>query len=112
MRRAAAAVTTIEVTTAGASRRADGIYVREGEAIALLNGTLVASAVTAADALAACLRKATIEAGSLITLYKGDGVDPAEAEVVANSIRSQHPGVEIEVVDGGQPLYPYIASVE
>jgi dihydroxyacetone kinase-like predicted kinase len=64
------------------------------------------------EALVTGFRKVTIGAGSLITLYKGDGVDPAEAEEVADSIRAQHPGVEIEVVEGGQPLYPYIASVE
>ena len=112
MRAAAEAVNTLEVTRAGASRRTDGIEVREGEAIAILNGTLVASAATALEALVAGFRKVTIGAGSLITLYKGDGVDPAEAEEVADSIRAQHPGVEIEVVEGGQPLYPYIASVE
>lgn len=109
---AADAVTTIEVTVAGASRRTDGIDVREGQAIALLNGTLVASAATPREALLAGLLRATIESGSLITLYAGEGIGPAESEATADAIRSQHPGVEIEVVEGGQPLYPFIASVE
>ena len=112
MQAAAVSVTTVEVTIAGATRRSDGVDVREGEAIALLNGTLVANAATPQEALIAALGKATIEAGRLVTLYAGEGVGESESDAAAAAVREQHPGIEVEVLDGGQPLYPFIASVE
>jgi hypothetical protein len=31
---------------------------------------------------------------------------------LANSLQSEYPGLEVETVDGGQPHYYYIASLE
>jgi DAK2 domain fusion protein YloV len=109
---AIAQVTTVEVTIAGASRTADGVAVIEGEAIVLLDGTLVASAGTTREALLEGLRRADVAEGSLITLYAGEDVSEDEYLSLAEEIRQAHPGVEVEAVQGGQPLYPYIASVE
>ena len=48
----------------------------------------------------------------LVTVYYGDGADLAETEAVARKIGLVAPGVEVEVVHGGQPWYRYLIAAE
>jgi dihydroxyacetone kinase-like predicted kinase len=48
----------------------------------------------------------------LVTIYYGDGADLAEAEGVAAADRGVAPGVEVEVIHGGQPHYRYLIAAE
>ena len=112
MQQALGHVTTIEVTIAGATRTSDGVAVREGDAIVLVDGTLVANTPTTREALLEGLARAEVAEGSLVTLYAGADVSEDEYLALAEDIRETHPGVEVEALSGGQPLYPYIASVE
>ena len=105
-------ITTIEVTIAAASRTADGVRVSEGEAITLLDGRLIASSGTAEEALLAGLRVAEPSAGSLVTIYGGEGIAAEDLERVRERVAAEFGRVEAEAIAGGQPLYPYIASVE
>jgi dihydroxyacetone kinase-like predicted kinase len=42
----------------------------------------------------------------------GDGSDLAEAEAIARKIGTAVPGIEVEVVHGGQPHYRYLIAAE
>jgi dihydroxyacetone kinase-like predicted kinase len=56
---------------------------------------------------------ATLPPGvELVTLYYGDGADLEEVEAVSKKIADALPGVEVEVLHGGQPHYRYLISVE
>lgn len=112
MEEALTSVRTIEVTIAGATRTADGVAVRVGEAIALVDGRLVASRTTPLEALIAGLGTAPIVRGALVTLYGGEELTEGELEAARAAIEEAHPGVEVEAVEGQQPLYRFIASVE
>ena len=103
---------TVEVTIAAASRRADGVDSREGEAIALVDGRLVVSTPEPFDALLAGLEAATAAGASLITLYGGAATTAASLDAARQQVAASFPDCEVEAFDGGQPLYPYIASVE
>lgn len=105
-------VRTVEVTIAGATRTAEGVAVQQGEAIALVDGKLVASKPAPLDALLAGLNHEPIVRGALITLYGGEELAEGELEAARAAIEEAHPGVEVEVVEGQQPLYRFIASVE
>jgi dihydroxyacetone kinase-like predicted kinase len=48
----------------------------------------------------------------LITLYYGQGADLAEAEAVARRVGEWRAGVEVEVIQGGQPHYRYLIAAE
>jgi dihydroxyacetone kinase-like predicted kinase len=48
----------------------------------------------------------------IVTVYYGQAVAQADAEALAQRVRARFPDVEIEVQDGGQPLYDYIISAE
>jgi len=106
------ATATIEVTVASTDRTADGVRVARGQAIGLVDGRLVAATTAPRDALVAALANAAPPAGALITIYGGDGVGAAELEAARAEIARRFPLAEVEALDGGQPLYTFIASVE
>ena len=48
----------------------------------------------------------------VVTIYYGDDTTSEEAEEVGDTLDEQHPQLQVEVVQGGQPYYNYIVSVE
>ncbi len=101
-----------EVTTAVRSTTIDGVSVEEGQSIGLLDGRLTAAAATPAEALVAALAQAAPGDGALVTLYYGADVGAEEANAAAAALTARFPGVETEVIDGGQPHYHYLMSIE
>ncbi len=112
MERAAEQVRTIEVTRAIRAARVDGLQVREGDAIALVDGRLVSTGAELDGVVFAALAAGGIEQAELVTIYFGEGSSRQEADSLATRIEEQWPGRTVEVVDGGQPHYPYIISLE
>ncbi|MBO9598713.1 MAG: hypothetical protein J7559_12965, partial [Cohnella sp.] len=48
----------------------------------------------------------------MITVLTGEGADPDTTERLSDWLSEQYPDVEVEVHEGGQPLYPYLFAVE
>ena len=48
----------------------------------------------------------------IVTVYYGEDVKQDEADEAAQSIENAFPDAEVTVVDGGQPVYYYMISVE
>jgi len=48
----------------------------------------------------------------VVTIYYGADTQSDEAEQVSATIRELHPHLQVEVVQGGQPHYHYIMSIE
>ena len=48
----------------------------------------------------------------MITLYYGDDVQEEEGESLRNQLAELYPDCDIDVINGGQPVYSYIVSVE
>ena len=109
---AAAAVRCVEVTTAVRDASVDGVAVRAGDAIALVDGALRARSATPEEALLLGLAHAVGEDGEVVTLILGADAPEDAADSIPPRIEAAHPGVEVEVVRGGQPHYPYLAGVE
>ena len=110
MREAADAAHGIEVTHATRDATIDGIAVRTGDAIALLDGKLVACGADAVDALAVAAGR--LEDVGIATLYSGADADAEDVERAAQRLREILPGAEVEVRRGGQPHYRYIVQAE
>jgi hypothetical protein len=105
-------VRTGELTIATRSVEIDGVNVREGQAIGLLDGRLCCSGEELEQATLDLLAKAVDQRSELITLYYGADLPPMRANRLADRIREAHPSVEVELVEGGQPHYHLILSVE
>ena len=101
----------MEVTRAAADRSADGVSVRAGEAIALVDGRLIGSAPDALSALLAGLAGADAAGAGIVSVYTGAAYAGSREEL-RERCEAAFAGVEVEVLDGGQPLYELIAAVE
>jgi uncharacterized protein len=101
-----------EVTIATRNANIDGVEVREGNYIGLLNNKLVFAGKDLADAIIVLMQKAKAESREIVTLYYGEGIGEQEAEAMLDILADKYPELEYELVYGGQPLYPYLISIE
>ena len=112
MKDAAAKVHTAMVTYAARDSDFDGHDIHAGEYLALLDGALLGS-FKSEDALLERLSTAFSEyAPEFITVYYGEGVEESDADAVAAVLTGIFPEAELSVVNGGQPVYYYMISVE
>lgn len=100
------------VTRATRSVELDGVQVKEGQVIGLLDGKLVASSDSLEESLTQVLEAAETNEAELITLYYGEDLSPQQANRIADSVRERWAGQEVEVVEGGQPHYQLILAIE
>ncbi len=105
-------VETGEITTATRSVEINGVQVQAGEIIGLVNEELVAAGKTVEDVVWLMMDKMALADREILTLYYGNGVVEEQAAQLAAKISVRYPAQEIEVVEGGQPHYHYILSVE
>lgn len=112
MAQASQRLRTIEITQAIRSAQINNLHVDEGQAIALLDGELIRAQDDMHTLLLSSLHDAGAEENEIITLYYGGEVDMASAEQMRSVVQHEFPGQEIELHSGGQPLYPYIISIE
>jgi DAK2 domain fusion protein YloV len=112
MREASSAVKTIEVTRAVRSAIIGKVKIGRKQAIGFVDGELASVGDQPDEVLWQVLQGMEMNESELITLYYGKNAKRSEAEQVAELIGRDYPGVEVELVSGGQPHYHYIASVE
>lgn len=105
-------VETGEITIATRDVEIDGVEVREGEIIGLINGKLVLSSASIEEACLGLLEKAHADHFELITLFSGEDVPGAEVIRITDNIRAAYPEQEIEVQEGNQPHYHFIIAIE
>jgi DAK2 domain fusion protein YloV len=112
MYKAQSEVRSIEITRAVRATRLGGLDIKKNQAIGFLDGDLVAVADKIDEVLTEALERVEPDKAEVVTIYCGADTRPAEAEQVVAAIRERYPQLQVEVVQGGQPHYNYIASVE
>jgi DAK2 domain fusion protein YloV len=105
-------VQTIEVTHAVRDTRSNGLKVKKGDVIGLINEKLEFAGSDYADVVNKALGKLGPNSYELVTVYRGEGASEADLASLRSSIQSSYPGLEVEVQQGGQQHYPFILSVE
>ena len=112
MAEAIASVHTALVTYAARDSDFDGHQIHAGEYLALLDGSLVGS-YTNIDTLLDELSWSVDElAPAVISVYYGEDVHQEDADRAAAKLGACFPDAEISVVNGGQPVYYYMISIE
>ena len=112
MKAEAERVQTIEVTHAVRDTRSNGLKVKKGDVIGLINEKLEFSGADYAEVVNKALGKLGPDSYELVTLYRGEGASEDEVASLQSAIQSTFPGLEVEVQQGGQQHYPFILSVE
>lgn len=101
-----------EITVATRSVEIDGVAVKEGQFIALLDGKLAVAADSLEHGCLQLLEKARTAEHELITLFYGQDISHSEANRIADEIRAAYPAQEVELQEGAQPHYQFIISIE
>ncbi len=112
MERARGTVTTAEVTRAVRSRQLGKLKTKQGQPIGLVDGELVAAGDDMLRVLEDMLPRMNLDGAEVVTVYYGADTGPSQADEAAGVIRRRAPQAQVEVVNGGQPHYHYIISVE
>jgi dihydroxyacetone kinase-like predicted kinase len=82
-----------------------------GDVIALIDDEITQAGDEYLGVIAAVLRNLE-QAPEIITVYRGQAVEEAEARALIAALHADHPGVEFELQNGGQEHYPYVLSLE
>ena len=109
---AARAIQTLQVTEAVRDATIGGRKVKKGQTIVLdPDDGLLAVGNDRTKAVLVALE--ALDPGfELVTIYFGEGADLAEAQTLAGRVGEWRGGVEVDVIQGGQPHYRYLISAE
>ena len=112
MKAEAERVQTIEVTHAVRDTRSNGLKVKKGDVIGLINDKLEFAGSEYGEVVNKALSKLGPDEYELVTVYRGKDATDAELAKLESAIRSAYPGLAVEIQLGGQHHYPFILSVE
>ncbi len=101
-----------QVTYAARNSEFDGKKIKEGEFLALCEGRLTANSKRQSDVMKKLAREMVRPESAFATIIFGEGVSESEAAKVEEIFRRENRDLEITVIDGGQPVYYYLVSVE
>ncbi len=105
-------ITTCEITHATRDVEMDGVSVRVGDIIGLINDVLVVSGQNIDDLAVELLNKASASTHERITIYYGSDIKEKQANAFQATVAQHFPNQTVDILYGGQALYPYIMSVE
>ena len=112
MTNALSGVATIEVTRAVRASTIGGVTVDAGQYIGLLDGELVTSGDTPERALSSIIDRVVHSQDQVVTFYPGAETSAEAVAELGRQLGEAFPGIQVDVVYGGQPNYHYLASVE
>jgi hypothetical protein len=110
MRDTLAGLATGEIALATRDASTNGVPVREGEYLALLDGDAIASGAAFDEVAEALVERLLSEPRDVLTLLTGDAAPPLEG--LLDRLAAEHPELELDVHEGGQPHYPLLLSAE
>ncbi len=100
------------VTYAVRSTSIDGFKLKEGDIIGLGEKKIVAKGENVNKTTEDTIEKLMNEDVSTISLFYGQDVNPVDAGALVDVLKDKYPDLEIDVHEGGQPLYYYLISLE
>lgn len=114
MMEAAENVETAQVTFAARDSEIEGVPIKQGEIMGLCNGKIKYTGNDIKDiAYKSAVKVFKKNQSSIITVIYGADTTEADAEEVKNRLEEKYGDeVEISIVNGGQPIYYFIISVE
>lgn len=112
MTEAALGVKTGEITYAVRDTTIDGIEIHAGDYMAVGDAGILSEGKDIEEVGLKMLEAMTGGSGDVISIYSGADVKPKEAESFKKKIMEKYPSADVELAEGGQPVYYYIISAE
>lgn len=113
MTEALANVRSGQITFAVRDSEYDGHKIKQGDILAMDNGKIVFTETDVTKSLIKLTKRLITSSSSYITVIYGSDVSDADAEAAYEKLRAKiSDNIDIVLVNGGQPVYYYIISVE
>ncbi|MCL2839285.1 MAG: DAK2 domain-containing protein [Defluviitaleaceae bacterium] len=112
MKEAMEAVHSGQITHAVRDTVLDGHEIKQGDFLCIYDGDIALVEKDMQSAATALIDHMLAKGGDLVSIYHGEGATAESAETLAEYISEKYPMAEVEIYDGGQPLYSYVLSVE
>ncbi len=100
------------VTHAVRTTHIDGFDLHEGEIMGITNGKIVCKDKLVNETVIQLVEKMYSDDKVNITLFYGEGVSEDDANSLQEQLSAKYPDCEVTVINGGQPVYFYIVSID
>ncbi|MGM9873994.1 MAG: DAK2 domain-containing protein [Bacilli bacterium] len=101
-----------EITTSIRDTEINGISVKKDEYIAIMEKNIVATGKSRLDTTISLVEMMVDDDNSIITVLVGQDVDEEEKKTLKNLLEEKFADLDIDLVDGNQPVYPFLIGVE
>ena len=105
-------VKTGQITYAVRDTRIDDKEIRQGDIMGIGDHGILAVGKEIEDTAVATVQEMTDEDSEIISIYYGADVSAEDAEQLAERLEDMYPNYDVELNEGGQPIYYYVVSVE
>ncbi|GBZ02644.1 TPA: fatty acid kinase catalytic subunit FakA [Staphylococcus aureus] len=100
------------LTYAVRDTKIDGVEIKKDAFMGLIEDKIVSSQSDQLTTITELLNEMLAEDSEILTVIIGQDAEQAVTDNMINWIEEQYPDVEVEVHEGGQPIYQYFFSVE
>ena len=105
-------VKTGQVTYAVRDTRIDNKEIHEGDIMGIGDAGILAVGRDRLQVAEEMVAEMVDEESEIISVYYGEDVSEEDAEALSDSLTEKYPECEVELNQGGQPIYYYLISVE
>ena len=105
-------VKTGSVTYAVRDTEMDGIEIKEGNMLGLVEGKIKKVGESHCKVAEEVLEEMIDEDSELITIFYGSDISEEEAESFTEKLEEKYPDLDVQCYEGAQPLYYFLLSVE
>jgi dihydroxyacetone kinase-like predicted kinase len=105
-------VKTGQVTYAVRDTELDGFTIKENDYMGIGDKTILSVGTDLKNTTIELLESMIDEDSAIVSIYFGSDASEESASEIAEVIEEKYPDVEVEIHDGGQPIYYYVMSVE
>ena len=105
-------IKTGEITTATRDAKIKNVNIKKGEIIAIADDELCAHGSDVVEVSLSLVDKLNEGGGEVMTIYWGEDSSKDDLDRIIEEVRKNYTSYDVEVYEGGQPLYPYIFSLE
>ncbi|MFP7494123.1 DAK2 domain-containing protein [Terribacillus saccharophilus] len=100
-----------QITHAVRDTTIEGVEIKEGQYLAILEGKIITTASEAEEALELLLEQMVTDEDELITVIRGEDAESAD-DRLESFVEDKFPEAELEIHEGNQPVYTYLIAVE
>ena len=105
-------VSTMQITYAARNSDFDGYDIHQGDYLAIADGALFGTSRDVKVLLRSLAEKVRDEGKEYITIYYGEDTPDRQAQKAADLFSELCPGADVNLLNGGQPVYYYLISAE